>query len=380
MSNDTDAPVVEEEEFFDPSDEEFEKMSPAEYAALGGDAPASSEEEEKEDKEEKVEEPATEPEPPEEDGDEEEPEEDPNKKDTVDAPVEEDKAVEPKEEVADTAIDYKAAYEELMGTFKANGVEMTPKSIADAKRLQQMGANYHKKMAGMKPALKALKTLENNGLLDEEQLNFLIDINKGNPEAITQLLKKNNINPLDVNTEQEANYTPTDHSASDKELELDEVLEGIHASPNYTRTLTTVTKEWDSASRNEAATKPHIISVINGHMDSGVYDKVMSAVQYDRSCGRLTGISDLEAYKITGNRLDAEGAFNPPVTSIKKTEAELITDPAAQAKEQKRKAQKKAASPTTNSSGRVSDLPSDFNPLDMSDEEFEKFDPKKLGL
>lgn len=271
-------------------------------------------------------------------------------------------------------IDYKAAYEQIMAPFNANGGEITPKSLADVRRFQEMGANYHKKMVGMKPALKALKTLENNGLLDESKLDFLIDLHLGKPEAITKLLKDSKIDPLDVDVSTETTYTPTSHSASDNEIALDTVLGDIQGSPNYNKTLTTVTKEWDEASRSQAATNPQIIQVINGHMDSGVYDKVMAAVNYDRSVGNLSDVSDLEAYKIVGNRLEQEGAFKQAAPATK-----VIPPKPDPIKEEKRKAQKKAAGPTKTTS-KTSKLPANFNPLSMSDEEFQKFDKKLLGL
>ena len=272
------------------------------------------------------------------------------------------------------AIDYEAEYKKFMAPFKANGSEITPKSPEDAIRFMQMGANYHKKMAGMKPALKALKTLENNDLLDESKLDFLIDLHQGKPEAITKLMKESKIDPLDVDVSAETAYTPTNHSASDVEVELDSVLESIQESPSYTKTLTTITKEWDESSRNEAAIHPQILTVINEHMDSGVYDKVMTAVNYDRSVGKLSNVSDLEAYKAIGNRLEQEGA----VRQVAAPKSAPVTQPDL-VKEQQRQAQKKAASPTKTTS-KVSKLPSNFNPLNLSDEEFNKFDPKTIGL
>lgn len=276
-------------------------------------------------------------------------------------------------------IDFEAEYKKMMAPFKANGVKITPKSPEDALRFMQMGANYHKKMAGMKPALKALKTLEKNGLLDDTKLDFLIDLHNGNPEAITRLLKDKEINPLDVDIEAESEYTPANHSVTDAEMELDSVLETIRESPNFTKTLNVVTKEWDNDSRAEAANNPQIISVINGHIDNGVYDKVMSAVDYDRSVGKLTNISDLEAYKLTGNRLEQEGSLAPTVTSPNTVKNEVPIPKPDQRKEAARRAQKKAAGPTK-TSPRVGKLPADFNPLDLSDEDFEKFDPKRLGI
>ena len=271
-------------------------------------------------------------------------------------------------------IDYEAEYKKLMAPFKANGREMTLKNVEDAKRLQEMGANYHKKMAGMKPALKALKTLENNGLLDDGKLDYLIELYQGKPEAVTQLLKDSKIDPLDVDVTTETPYTPADHSATEEQLNLDSVLNDIKESPNYNKTLDTVTEKWDKTSLKQVIDNPNILSVINGHMDNGVYDQVMNAVEYDRSVGRLDKMSDLEAYKVTGNRLEQEGAFKAATSP--KAVAPLEPDPV---KELKRKARKKAASPTKTTS-KVGKLSADFNPLDLSDEEFAKFDKKRLGL
>lgn len=265
--------------------------------------------------------------------------------------------------------------------FKANGRQVVPKSPEDLIRLAQQGANYHQKMAGMKPARKALKTLESNGLLDDAELNFLIDLKNGKPEAIAKFMKDKAINPMDVDTTADVNYTPTDHSVSDTELEVDAVLDEIQDTPTFTRTVNAVTKEWDESSRAEVSRQPRIMSVINEHMANGTYDKVMGAVQYERSMGRLTGVSDFDAYKDMGQHMSEQGLLNPVTpnkdTEKKDTPTHKSVDPAA---EQKRKEQKKKASPTRNKGKATPKVPEGFNPLDLSDEDFKKFDPKTIGL
>ena len=377
MSEEETTPTEEQPDYENMSDEDFDKLAPPTVV----DEPVEEELPEEEVPTEAVvddDDDNTEEEDPEEEEDPVEPQEDSSIEEEV-KPSEEVKTDEEPPSGDPVKIDYEAEYKKLMAPFQANGKEMTPKNVEDAKRLQQMGANYHKKMAGMKPALKALKTLENNGLLDQAKLDFLIDIHQGKPEAITKLMKEKEIDPLDVDTQAETTYVPENHSASDAEVALDSVLESIETSPNYNKTLTAVTKEWDTDSRNEAAKNPQIISVINKHMDSGIYDKVMTAVQYDRSMGKFTNVSDLEAYKLTGNRLDQEGQLGVPATSPQRNAARQVTPTIDPATELRRKAKKKAASPTK-ASKKVSKLPVDFNPLDMSDEDFEKFDKKTIGL
>ena len=291
-------------------------------------------------------------------------------------PNEPAKEVSTEEAAAAAVIDYQAEYNKLTAPFKANGTDMQIKNTDDALKLMKMGANYHKKMAGLKPSLKTLKLLENNGLLDPEKLNFLIDIHNRNPEAITKLIKDSKIDPLDINVTAESDYKPTPRNVSDTELDLDSVLEDIRDTPSYTRTLNVVTKEWDESSRKVAATEPHIISIINGHIADGTYDKVMGAVNYERSLGNLKGVSDFNAYKQMGDALYTAGQLSPaPVKPGPSVVDKVLTKQTSDTKEADRIKNKKAAGPvkTIQTPARQN-----FNPLALSDEEFEKFDPKQF--
>lgn len=284
------------------------------------------------------------------------------------------------EEKAEAELDYEALYKEIMAPFKADGEEFTPKTPEDLKRLAQMGVNYHGKMAGMKPARKALLTLQNNGLLDDGKLDFLIDISKGNPEAIAKLLKDQNIDPLEVDVKAESTYVPEDYSATEEQVNLDEVLKTIENTPSYKRTEQILTSTWDQKSQTEAATNPNIISIINEQVDSGVYDTVMKEVKYQQSLGNLVGVSTFDAYKQAGDDLAAAGKLNGPATSEKKAAPVIkakVVDPTVEAK---RLANKKSAKMTKTSIPKKKGVPAGFNPLDLSDEDFAKFDPTKLGI
>lgn len=180
----------EGDNLLDLSDEDFEKLNPSEFDFTTESANTDDEPDSESDDSEG-------------DGDEGE-EADPQVEDE-DKVLEKVKEGEPTKEVepekettTEEAVDYKAKYDALMSSFKANGVEMTPKSEEDARRLMQMGANYNKKMAGMKPAMKILKTLENNNLLSEGELDFLIDLKNGNQDAIAKLISQHKIDPLEV--------------------------------------------------------------------------------------------------------------------------------------------------------------------------------------
>lgn len=260
---------------------------------------------------------------------------------------------------------YKAQLDKLFAPFKANGKEIKVDSVDEAITLMQQGANYNKKMAALKPSLKILKMLENNGLLDEGKLTYLIDIDKKNPEAINKLIQESGINPLDVNTEEAPKYTPGNYSVSDAQVNLDSVLDSIEHTPTYERTMTVILDEWDEGSKRALANEPSLIPLINQHMSNGIFDIIANEMVKQKALGTLSGLSDLQAYERVGQQLASNGAFNKATPEPVAVEAKVPTQANADLA-----AKRKAASPSkTTTPAKTND---DFNPLNMSDEEFEK--------
>lgn len=271
------------------------------------------------------------------------------------------------------AIDYKAVYDKIFAPFKANGKEIKIDSVDDAVQLMQMGANYNKKMAALKPNLKTLKLLENNKLLEPEKLSYLIDLDQKNPEAIKKLIKDSGIDPLDIDTEKESEYTPKTHTVDDREIELDSVLDEIQETPTYSRVVRTVNNEWDADSKQTVYSEPQLLKVINDHMASGVYDRISTELEKERTLGRLNGVSFIEAYKQVGDTLNAKGAFNDlfgEQATEKPAPKEKIVTGKQQAQDPKRKSKKRAAGSPRKAPAPKAEM--DFNPLSMSDTDFAK--------
>lgn len=282
-------------------------------------------------------------------------------------------------------VDYEAEYKKILAPFKANGVDLQIRNAEDAIQLMQMGAGYHKKMATLKPARKAVKLLEKHNLLDPEKLNYLIDLADKKPEAISRLLKDARLDPLDVNLNDEKPYTPTPRTVTDIELELDNVLEDIQHTPTYNKTLTVLTQDWDETSQKAVATTPHVIKLINGHMQDGTFDKVMGAVNYERSLGRLQGVSDFEAYKAVGDVLYKQGLITVPNQSVPVTPQPISTPAVSQpnqstVQETARQKSKQAARPTKASGPTGTQAMSLAALSDMSDADFEKLSLKDLQI
>ena len=278
---------------------------------------------------------------------------------------------------AEAAIDYEAAYKKLFAPFKANGKDLQVATVDEAVTLMQMGANYNKKMAALKPNLKLMKLLENNGLLSEEKLSFLIDLEKKNPDAIGKLLKDGGIDPLDLNAENASDYKPHTYTVDDRELELDTILGELQDSPSYNRTLDVVSNKWDGASKQVIAQQPQLLKVINDHISNGVYDLISTEMERERMFGRLNGLSDLEAYRHVGDAIQARGGFDHLASQVQaKPAVQPAVKPAPVVDDQKLKDKKRAASPTKATPATAP--AADFNPLALSDDEFTKLVNKRL--
>jgi len=276
------------------------------------------------------------------------------------------------EKKPDDSFDYKTAYERLTAPFKANGKEFRVENVDEAIQLMQMGANYTKKMAGLKPSLAILKMLEGNGLLNEDKINYLIDLDKKNPQAITKLLKDSGLDPMDLDAKKAEGYKPPSHKVDTKELELDEVMDEIQHSPAYPRTLEVVGKTWDATSRGIVAQHPQLLKVINAQIESGVFDQITAKVERDRLFGKFTGVSDIEAYRQVGAELQAQTTSNSPGRQEQpKVEVKQIVQPKPEKTDDEALKKKKIAAggskPTTPAAPAQ-----DFNPLALSDEEFSK--------
>lgn len=307
------------------------------------------------------------------------PEEDETSDDDSDSESQ-DTDVEPKDESTDTDgdtqetadIDFEEAYKKITSPFKASKRMMQVDNVDDAIKLMQMGADYHSKMKAIKPNLKIVSMLEKEGLLDEAKLNNLIDLSKKNPAAIASLIQESGIDPLDIDTEKKVEYKPTDYSISDSEFGINQVLNEIKDTDSYQRTLGVIGSDWDTESKNLITKNPNIITIVNDHIQNGVFDKVQGIVDSERALGRLVDVPDVVAYKqaaeflqyrgdIVGNGKPTEPKSPASVPQTKKAKKKVD-------KEVITKKRKAAASTKKTNSNKDTTPQEDY--LKMTDEEF----------
>ena len=278
--------------------------------------------------------------------------------------------------------DYKAAYLQIMAPFKANGEEIKLGSPQELIQLAQMGANYTRKMQALQPHLKVVKMLENNGVLDAEKLSFLIDLDKRDPAAIQKLLKDSGIDPLDIDTNAETTYKPTDRSVSDDEWLFTSTLEDVSMKAAGRELITSINTNWDRQSKDALWSDPNILRVLSEQKESGIYDQIASEITRRQTLGQLQGVAYLAAYQQVGQEMTQQGKL---ATKTKGADQGENTSP-QQKQPSPRVVEKRtrkpratvtdndraraASSPTGQPSGKKGKL--DFNPLSMTDEEFEK--------
>jgi hypothetical protein len=263
---------------------------------------------------------------------------------------------------------------ELLAPLKAAKRTIQIDSVEKARQLMQMGVDYSRKMADLKPYQRMMTSLERAGLLEEDKLNHLIDLHNKRPEAIQKLLKDSDIDPLDLDLEDNADYRPNDHMVPEGELAVDQVLDTIRTSPKFNDVVNTV-QSWDTASKRALMDNPQVFQHLAAHMEAGIYDMIMDRLESDKIFGKHVGLSDLDAYKAVGDAMHEEGAFNkapnaPAPSAAGSTDQGSSQD--SQGSRESIKARKRAASPPKGGAGKGMKKQPDFSK--MTDEEIENYD------
>lgn len=279
------------------------------------------------------------------------------------------------------APDYKSFYEKIMAPFKANGKTIELKDPAEAISLMQMGANYTRKMQDIQPHRKVLLMLQNNDLLDEGKLSYLIDLDKKNPEAIKKLIKDAGIDPLEIDVETDAAYQAGNHQVSDREVAFRTVLEDIGSSDTGRETIKTINDTWDAASKEAMWENPEILTIIQQQRETGIYTRIADEIDRQRTLGKIRPETPfLEAYKMVGDAIvaanqGANGQNGLTPEHPAKTEPQVIATRAATPKPEVENNDRANAAAITKAA--PSGDKKIVNPLALSDDDFMKLDQFK---
>ena len=229
------------------------------------------------------------------------------------------------EETSSKDVDYEAVYKDIFKPFKANGKDITPRTVEDVVQLMQMGANYTKKMQLMAPLKKAAESLSRADI-KEDDLNFLIDVHKGDKEAIKKLLTKHNVDPMELDLDS-TNYVPKNNIVSDEDVEYSNILDDIRDSLPKIQEIMTST--WDTKSKEALLKDPNLMRALHEEIAMGRFDNVQAQLEIEKTFGRYKGKSDVEAYIDLVTKLAAKEQSNhqPDGTNKPTPKADVPTKP-----------------------------------------------------
>jgi hypothetical protein len=267
--------------------------------------------------------------------------------------------------------------------FKANGREFKftqDEMLEQFPKIFGQAMDYTKKTQAMKPWRKTIDAIE-QAKLGHEDINLMIDVMKGNKEAIAEVMKRTGVDSLEIDTEN-SKYTPNDYGRDDKALAIKDIVEEISVDKEYEITHRVLSKEWDEKSFRKMTEDPDLIRLLHVDVKTGMFDKVQPIADKIKVFDRGSK-SDLEYYRLASielaqqqqeaNRVayEAERQKQERAARLaKQVEIDRVKKTQERQKEVAVKAvERKAATPTTRKvpTSKVVDY------LDNSDEAFEEW-------
>lgn len=283
---------------------------------------------------------------------------------------------------------YKETYDRITAPFKASGREFQVRNVDEAISLMQKGVDYTKKQQALKPRLVEMRTLEEQGMLGNN-LNFAIDLFRGNPQALSKLIKERGIDIKqllpqvdDYGNEQKpaidpSTYTPNNYTISPEKLRFQEVVDTLNETGMYSK-VDTALDDFDSESKATFANNPNYYLVLSDLIQKGHYEPIKNELEHLRIVGdpAIEGKNYMDAFSVVANRY-----FNSLNTQQgQQPNTYQQQQPNQQAFQQQRQYQqvqqrKQGASPVRSSPNRAV---TQYDPLKCSDEEFAKIDINEL--
>ena len=280
---------------------------------------------------------------------------------------------EPEEKVTETQAEVQPTQKHK---FKANGreYEFTEDEVREQfPKIFGQAMDYTKKMQAIKPWRKTIDAIE-GAQLSHDDVNLMIDVLKGDKDAVAAVLKRTGVDALDLDVEA-SRYVPKDYGRDDKALAVKDVVDEISGDAEYSTTYKILSKEWDDNSFREMTSDPELIKLLHIDVKSGMYEVVQPIAEklrvYDR--GKRSNLDYYkEAARVYFNE-QAQAAAVKAQRDQELAEKSRVSDVKDQQKQRvvvKQEAEKrKAAAPTKRTAGTKKVI--DY--LDDSDEAYDEW-------
>ena len=183
--------------------------------------------------------------------------------------------------------------------IKADGVELKL-TTEEIRVLASKGIDYTKKTQALAPWRKQISAIQEANL-GPNDINLMIDVLKGNKEAITEVLKRTKVDPLELDTDAKVDYVPNQYGKDEVTLAVEEVVSEISRDPEYQTTLKVVDDLWDSGSRQKMFENPALIRGLHEEIKMGRYEQVAPMAAKMKTMDLVRGnkaLTDIEYYQI----------------------------------------------------------------------------------
>ena len=265
--------------------------------------------------------------------------------------------------------------------FKANGKEYSfseDEVKAQFSKIFGQAMDYTKKMQAMKPWKKTIDAME-QAKLNHNDVNLMIDVLKGDKDAIAEVIKRTGVDALELDIE-DSKYVAKDYGRDDATLALRDVIDEISGDPEYETTHKILANEWDDTSWKRLSSDPEMIKLLHVDVKSGMFQRLQPIADKFKTYDRGSK-SDLEYYGEAARQYAYEMQQTQKATEDRNiNEARAKELNAVRANQQKvvntkeAASARKAATPVKKTAGvkRVVDY------LDDSDEEYDKWYKEKI--
>lgn len=285
-------------------------------------------------------------------------------------------------------------YNHIFAPFKAAGREFQVRDVNEAVSLMQKGVDYTRKQQALKPRLMEMRALEEQGMLGSN-LNYAIDLFKGNPQAIAKLIKEKNIDVNQIIPQQTTNefgetvtqeqkpYVPNNYSVSPAQYELQEAFDSLKTAGTYDITMSALS-DMDQSSKTKFANNPKYIGALSELVTSGLYDTLKQELDHARIVDdpNVKGLDDFDALDKLGRAYVAyqqqQAAQQQQMQPQQVQQSQQYVPPQQQQYIQQRQIvdqRKQGVAPIRQGTAPQKPM---YDPLNCSDEEFSKINLNDL--
>ena len=199
--------------------------------------------------------------------------------------------------------------------------------------------------------------------LSEEDLFLLVEAKKGNNKALAKLLKKSNVDPMNIDTDDEEvdAYRPNVYKVDSNEIEIKSIIDNTKNTDKFPVFENLITKEFDDSSRGLVFKDPNNLQFVSDLVTSGLFDKIAPKYMKNKLLGSSNSFEALVK------------AYDDYVKDVEVKKEDTARDVTNRSKSKANKRKKATTGRKTASKSVKKD------PENMSEEEFEQYYKTLMG-